>query len=215
MVYLQKIIVYLRRILRYFYRKKLKNNNFSLITNNCIGGIICHDLHLKFMSPTINLYFTNSDFIIFCSNLKEYLNLEISESKLHNKSFPVGVLSGSKGDVYIYFMHYKNFNEAKTKWDERKNRINYGNLFIIMEAQKASEESLLQFNTIPYENKVIFTDGKCPNILQSFSIENNFYGESYWSGKFLEYPKYGIKRYMDVFDYVHFFNNKKIRRRYV
>lgn len=215
MEYLQKIIVYLRRILRYFYRRKLKNNNFSLITNNCIGGVICHDLHLKFMSPTVNLYFTNSDFIIFCSNLKEYLSLEVSESKLHNKSFPVGVLSGSKGDVYIYFMHYKNFNEAKTKWDERKTRINYDNIFIIMEAQKASEESLLLFNTIPYENKVILTDGRCPNIPNSFSIEDDFYGINYWPGKLLEYPKYGLNRYMDVFDYVYFFNAKKIRKRYV
>lgn len=205
----------LRRIVRYLYRIRLKNDNFTLITNNCIGGIICHDLHLRFMSPTINLYFINDEFILFCTYLKEYISLDLCEYKQHDKLFPVGLLPGSKGDVHIYFMHYNSFAEAKTKWNERKNRINYDNLFIIMEAQKSSEESLLQFNAIPYENKVVLTDGNCPNILQSFSIENNFYGESYWSGKFLEYPKYGIRRYMDVFDYVHFFNNKKIRRRYV
>jgi len=167
------------------------------------------------MSPTINLYFTNDDFILFCSNLKEYLSLELHEYKKHNKSFPVGLLSGSKGDVYIYFMHYNNFNEAKNKWDERKNRVNFDNIFIIMEAQKSSEESLLQFNTIPYNNKVVLTDGRCPNIQKSFSIENNFYDNQYWPGKLLEYSKYGIKRYMDVFDYVYFFNSKKIRKRYV
>ena len=205
----------LRRIVRYLYRIRLKNYNFTLITNNCIGGIICHDLHLKFMSPTVNLYFTNDEFILFCSNLHEYLDLEVYEYKQHDKSFPVGLLSGSKGDVYIYFMHYKNFNEAKTKWDERKKRINFDNIFIIMEAQKASEESLLLFNTIPYENKVILTDGRCPNIQNSFSIEGDFYGINYWPGKLLEYSKYSLKRNMDIFDYVHFFNTKKIRRRYV
>lgn len=205
----------LRRIVRYLYRIRLKNKNFTLITNNCIGGIICHDLHLQFMSPTINLYFTNDDFILFCSNLQEYLSLEVYECNQHDKSFPVGVLSGSKGDVYIFFMHYKSFSEAKSKWDERKKRINYDNMFIIMEAQKSSEESLMRFNSIPFANKVVLTDGKCPNILQSFSIENDFYGDKYWSGKLLEYPKYGIKRYLDIFDYVHFFNTKKIRKRYV
>lgn len=205
----------LRRIVRYLYRIRLKNKNITLITNNCVGGIICHDLHLRFMSPTVNLYLTNDDFILFCSNLNEYLALEVYEYKQHDKTFPVGILSGSKGDVYIYFMHYKNFVEAKSKWDERKVRINNDNIFIIMEAQKSSEESLLKFNSIPYKNKVVLTAGKIPSIMQSFPIEKNFYENNYWPGKLLEYPRYGIKRYLDVFDYVHFFNTKKIRKRYV
>ena len=38
----------------------------SIISNDCLGGMISHDLGLKFMSPTINLYFeTAEDYQIF------------------------------------------------------------------------------------------------------------------------------------------------------
>ena len=35
--------------------KRLKNKNFTLITNNCTGGVIYNRLGLKFLSPTIKL----------------------------------------------------------------------------------------------------------------------------------------------------------------
>lgn len=31
---------------------RLKNKDFSILTNHCMGGIIYHDLGLKFLSPT-------------------------------------------------------------------------------------------------------------------------------------------------------------------
>lgn len=39
------------------YRHKLKNENFTIISNNCIAGVLYKDLNKKFNSPTINLYF--------------------------------------------------------------------------------------------------------------------------------------------------------------
>lgn len=210
-----EIITILRRIIRFFYRLKLKNNEITLITNNCVGGVICHDLHLRFNSPTVNLFFTNNDFITFCMYLDEYIACDVHEVMEHDKKYPVGVLSGSKGDVMIYFMHYNSFQEAKFKWDERKKRINFHKIFIIMESQRDSEDNLIRFNDIPYDNKVIITDGVISSIKSSFPIKNNFYGSNYRSGKLLEYPNYGLKRYLNEFDYVYFFNTGKIRRRYV
>ena len=54
---IEQVLRYLRRIERYRNRKRLKNRSFSLVTNNCIGGIISHDMHLRFLSPTVNLFF--------------------------------------------------------------------------------------------------------------------------------------------------------------
>lgn len=52
------LLNYVRRFVRMINRKRLKNTDFSLITNNCVGGIISHDMHLQFRSPTVNLFLT-------------------------------------------------------------------------------------------------------------------------------------------------------------
>lgn len=54
-------------------RLRLRNRDFSLISNNCIAGIIYHDLGLPFRTPTINLFFENDDFFRFADNLEYYL----------------------------------------------------------------------------------------------------------------------------------------------
>ena len=55
----------------------LKNKDFTIISHNCVGGVIYHDLGLKFNTPTINLFFMAKDFIKFCNNLIHYLNCEM------------------------------------------------------------------------------------------------------------------------------------------
>ena len=210
-----RLISYIRRIIRACYRKCLQKRDITLITNNCIGGIIYHDMHLQFLSPTINLYFDNEEFIRFCTHIDEYLSLAIEECTSIQKSFPVGVLHGSHGDVHIYFMHYDSFEQAVAKWNERKSRVNLNNLYIIMEAQRCDPDILVKFNEIPYIHKVVLTDGK-QNVPSSFAIgDGSFYGDNYYPGKLLEYPKYGLYRYIEQFDYVEFINSGKIKKRYV
>ena len=85
---------------------------------------------MKFLSPTINLFFTPEDFNLFCLNLKEYISVELKESKEDDIPYPVGLLS-PKGlpSIKVHFMHYETFNEAKQKWNQRKERINFDNLY--------------------------------------------------------------------------------------
>lgn len=45
-------------------RKKLLKKNITIISNNCTGGFVYHDLGLRFNSPTINLAF-GSDEVFF------------------------------------------------------------------------------------------------------------------------------------------------------
>ena len=208
-----QIIQYLRRIVRLFYRKRLRNTSFSLITNNCIGGVISHDMHLQFRSPTINLFFTNQDFVVFLEHLNHYLSLDLVQAQ-SDKSYPVGKLTGEYGDVYLFFMHYTSFEEAKKKWQERIQRIDFDRLFIIMEAQECEYELLQRFDSLPFQNKVVITGSSYSGIQSCFSMEPSFYVHNYHSGKILEYPRMGIKRYLDRFDYVEFFNNGRIRRRW-
>lgn len=211
---MERILRYLRRIERYRNRKRLKNRSFSLVTNNCIGGIISHDMHLRFLSPTVNLSFANDGFLLFCRHLVYYLSIPVEEV-VSDKGYPVGVLKGEYGDIFLYFMHYDSFLEAKQKWEERALRVDMENLFIIMEAQKCEESILHQFDELDFPNKVILTDGHHPEIHSSFPVEDGFYDKDYFNGKILSYPKWGLRRYLDRFDYVSFFNKGVIGRRHL
>ncbi len=44
-------------------RKALRNKEFTLLSNNCNGGFIYHDLGLQFLSPTINMFFYHDHYL--------------------------------------------------------------------------------------------------------------------------------------------------------
>ena len=74
-------------------RLRFNNHEVSIITNHCMGGIICHDLGIKFNSPTVNLKILPSDFIKFAENLEEYIGKDIVEVEDKSVSYPVGMLA--------------------------------------------------------------------------------------------------------------------------
>ena len=151
------------------YQLKNKNHDFTLISRDCIGGIVYHQLGLRFLSPTINLFFTPEDFNYFCLYLKEYIAGELKEYKDENVDYPVGLLF-PKGNINlkpirIDFMHYASFNEASYKWNERKKRINWNNIYVVSsfcypgEVKTYSPEIVKKWNLIKYK-KMIFVDQK-------------------------------------------------------
>lgn len=116
----------LRRVLRTMQRLRLRNRDFSIICQNCIGGVIYHNLGLPFLSPTINLWMEEKDFYRFAANLKHYLSQELL--------FVSGIDETPTAwcdDVLIHFNHYHSEEEAAAKWHERCKRVNYDNLFFV------------------------------------------------------------------------------------
>ena len=47
------------------------DRNVTILSMNCTGGILYHELGLPFLSPTINLYIQAEDFIRFCERLED------------------------------------------------------------------------------------------------------------------------------------------------
>lgn len=172
-----------------FMVKKVKGkidlSDISLISMNCIGGTFYHDVGYKFLSPTINLFFTASDFIKLVNNLDYYLSL-IPVVEMGEK-YPIGTLD----DIKIYFMHYYSCEEALKKWEERKNRINTDKIFVIMIEQNGfSKDDFENFKKIKYP-KILFVNKKeyrCEDSVYFSKYENEEYlpdiiqGRYYYKG---------------------------------
>lgn len=185
-------------------RRRLKNMSPTIISSNCNGGIILHDLGLKFNTPTINLYFEPEDFLKFVSRLDYYTQQELVRTE-SGYDYPAGKLD----DITIYFMHYPTFTEAKAKWEERMMRINKDNLFVMMtDKNGCTYEQMKTFDNLPY-NKVIFTHKSYPDIKSSVFIKGfEMNGEvgvlSDWK------PGFWKRRYIDDFDYISFLNKEGV-----
>ncbi|MDE7384851.1 MAG: DUF1919 domain-containing protein, partial [Anaeroplasmataceae bacterium] len=92
------------------------------------------------------------DFIKLCYNLKEYMEADVTELKT-NQKYPIGLLK----DIKIHFLHYNSFDEARKKWNERKKRIDWDNIFIIRSDRDNFKEELVdEFLSLPYK-KVLFS----------------------------------------------------------
>ena len=147
----------LRRLLRFWNRMRLRNRDFSIICQNCIGGVIYHNLGLPFLSPTINTWIEEKDFYRFAANLRHYLSQE-----LHFVA-SAEVPTAWCDDILIHFKHYPNEKEAAERWYERCKRVNYDNLFFICSDRwsaskdlQPTEEDIRSLDKLEAQGKCVF-----------------------------------------------------------
>lgn len=192
------------RLYKELKRLCLKNRQPTILASNCIGTFMYYDMKLKFNSPTINLSFEMNDYVRFLENLQWYLEQPVVPCEDNRFDYPCGMI----GDVEIRFNHFKTFEEAAAKWNERKQRIDWNNLFVIgIDGDDCTYESLQRFDSLPYVNKVIFTHKPYPEFasahyLPGFEDQGGIGRTTDFNDQFL------IRRYMDQFDYVSFLNGK-------
>lgn len=149
----------------YKRRRLLKNRSFSIISNNCWGGLISQHYGLPYMSPTCGLGIRGKDYIKFCSNIKYYLSLKLEFIDLKDskyrfqyngfRPFPVARLD----DIEIYFTHYHSEEEAAEKWYRRAKRINWNNvIFKLSHRESFTEDDIREFAELDLPNKLIFAE---------------------------------------------------------
>ena len=188
---------------RYKKRKcsRIKNKEFTIIASNCGGTFIYYDMGLRYLTPTVNLSMGMDDFVKFAGNLKWYLEQEFIELKEESR-YPIGQL----GDIKIYFVHYGTFEEGVAKWEERKKRIRWDNLFIMgTDKDGCTYETIRKFDNLPYKNKVIFTHVRYPEFSSACYIKG--FEDREELGVITSFKKQFLKRrYLDDFNYVKFLN---------
>lgn len=184
-------------------RKQLKNDQFSILCTNCIGGVIYHRLGKAFLTPTINMWINQKEFLVFLENLEECLtaDIEFVESKY---DYPVAMIRCKDGDVILHFNHAETEEAAKADWYRRRTRVNFDNLYIIMyDRDGVTENDLLRLEAIPCKNKVVLSDRTYDRIPYVHKIKPRSvpFGEQYLDKDWL-----GFRTFEKHFDYVGFLN---------
>lgn len=195
----------------------------SVITTNCFAGKITQSMHMQYNTPTAGLYFMYPDYIDFLKNLKHYLldaeitfvnhskyelgNKRLREQTLKGLWYPIGLLDGK---VEIHFLHYHTKEEAAEKWHRRAKRVNFDSLLVLgFEQNLCSEKDILDFESLPYKHKYMFSSKKLKTRSNIFIKEFEECGEV--GNPYLDAPiyfRYLICKIKEDYKYESFNSNK-------
>ena len=201
-----------RKVSRFFLRRRLANRNVTILTDTCIAGVIYHELGLQFLSPTINLFFEDTDFYKFIRNLKEYLSMELRFVK-GVANYPTAYL----GDILIHFNHYHTEEEAAAKWYERCKRINWDNIYVIcsdrpINGNVVTYEDIKCLDSLPYvKAKVIFSVQHYDDIDYILPLPKDDTQDCV-KGYMMDKTWLGTWRWEKYFDYVYWLNTGKLKK---
>ncbi|MGN0376288.1 MAG: DUF1919 domain-containing protein [Suilimivivens sp.] len=186
-------------------KKKLKQTDFTILSNNCWAGMLYESYNLPKQTPTVGLFFMASDYIKFLSYIKKYLSIkpefispEQSKWKSYFKnndkfgSFPIARLD----DIEIFFLHYHSEKEAEEKWQRRIQRINWDKLIVKFNDQNGcTKEDIDEFFRLPFKNKLFFSCKKWNGISDEaiYIKQPKRYNQIMAS-----YEPFGRNRYVDL-----------------
>lgn len=145
-----------RERLNKIIKEELKNENFTIFSNNCLGGVFYHDAGKQFTSPLINTALDGPDFIKFLKRPDYYLNfpMKFIDGSKYGHNYPIALID----DIEVRFVHYKTKEEAELKWRIRSKRIIWDNIFVIATNHDGLNTNTLleEFNKLDYDNKIMF-----------------------------------------------------------
>lgn len=203
-----KIYTFIDKQISKFFRKRLKNDNFTILCSNCIGGVIYHRLGKEFLSPTINMFFSQPDFVSFCLNLDYYLEQDLHFiENMFGGGYPVAQLLGKDEipTIILNFNHSDTETDAREKWESRKKRINKNNLYVIFyRLDGLTMEQIKSMEQFPCKNKVLLTAEPMPEVSWSYYIKPNKHQK--WASAYLGKDIFGVRWFEKKFDFVDFLN---------
>ena len=184
-----------------FRRSRLKRADFTIISNNCWGGVCYEYFGMQKKSPTVGTFLFATDYIKFVKKLRNYLNKEITflcaEKSKHydyikknNIHCPIGLLD----DIEIFFLHYPNENTARDKWNRRIKRINWDNMiFKFSLMNECTLRELKEFDDAKLPGKKLMFVNK-PNM----GFKHGIYYPGYEQDTTIENDTFYWNRYINV-----------------
>lgn len=170
-----RILKSYRKATSSFRKKKLKNDDFTIISNNCWGGMVYESYSMEKRTPTVGGFFMADEYIKFCSDLEKYLSAPLSfidpKSSKYAKELATDARFGSYpialiGDVEYCFLHYHSEQEAREKWERRCKRVDLDKLIVKFNDQNGCEQRHVEaFSRLPLKHKLFFT-------IKEWNVEN-------------------------------------------
>jgi uncharacterized protein (DUF1919 family) len=157
--------IWRRRLAARVMRRRVTARNFTIISNDCWGGMAYEELAMRYETPFVGLFVVLEDYVQLLRRLRSYCEQPI-EFKPHSrhesinswreviqKPYPIGLLGG---DVEIHFLHYANQEAAETKWKRRVQRIHWEQLLvkICWHDDARMENWLREFEELPFATKL-------------------------------------------------------------
>lgn len=155
-----------RRLAAKLMRRRVQSRDFSIISNDCWGGMAYEELDTRYESPFVGLFIVPEDYIRLLRNLRSAVDggirfrtvsshPEINQWRAQiGRSYPIGVL---QDDVEIHFLHYRTREDAEQKWLRRAGRIRWDKLRVKMSWHEHPriDEWMREFDAMDFEAKLI------------------------------------------------------------
>ena len=192
-------------------RARLVRHDMSLVASDCTGGVLSHDLRLRFNSPTVNFFFMAEDYLRFVTAPERYLTERMEPVVDSGYDYPVAQLA----DIRLYLVHYASIAEAQAAWDRRAARLDLTHAwYILNDRNEFTEEHLARFDALPLEHKVCFVHRHdwAERYASAYYIRG--FEQQDEVGTMTAFPgKINIRRNVDQFDYVSWFNSGQWQNR--
>ena len=160
---------------RFRRRRRIRNRNVSIISNNCWGGFMMKECALPFRTPFVGLFMFDEDYIEMLEHPEvlqtplRFIKRSESRHKITDpKEYPIAVIGDG---LEIHFLHYKSESEAREKWSKRVGRIDFNNLIVKFGDEDGERPDLLKrFDALPYKCKVAFTGRDYPELHSAVTV---------------------------------------------
>ncbi len=197
----------------YINRKRLKNKDFTIICNNCYAGFIYSELGLMYTTPFVGLGMYTPCFLRMLKDPKRYLSgkIEFIKTSIYperneirkNNPYPIGLIGG---DAEVHLSHYSSEAEVREKWARRIARINWNNIFVIMDDRLGFEVKYLEeFDRLDFPRKICFTSKYYKG------IKSAVWCREYENQASIDGPFVFVKTSKNDFDIVEWLNGGDIR----
>lgn len=159
-------------------RMRLRNKNFSIVSNNCWGGGVYQALKLPYNSPFVGLFINAPCYLTLLKKFHFYMSchLEFTEvskyGSYQGQKYPIGILNK---EIEIHFLHYKTKEEAFEKWERRKLKLptEVEKIFFKLDDRDfCTPELIAEFHLLEFPRKVSITKKKQIQHKNNFQLKN-------------------------------------------
>ena len=129
---------------------RIKEARFSILSETCYAGILYNTLCMEVLSPFKNLWVARKDYFRILADLPHYMSLspvlwkpsDYAARPYDQPGYPILRLDG---DILLNCNHYSDPDDAISKWNERRRKINYQNILATFFAEdRGAEEEFYQ-----------------------------------------------------------------------